>query len=340
MFSGRYALRSGKRILAPRWKLPGFESIRATQQDDPVALLRDGRRTLWHFHDCFYWEDEGLDADDVKALVVLLSLEGTGRRTGPAASVARPCRSAALEAGGALTLDEPKARLSTRSTVRLSTPILSASARTAARWSRPSAARSPYIRTRSLTAGRSLGRAGGARRDEELVQSSDRDTHGAAEADCCEPALADVPEYAARIGTQHRRDLGDGEERPYAARCGCARHRWKLCRPLGRVASPQERDSQPERVGDPGGQGPRWRNTGSARASTPKGRLRCHAVSRQTAARGRAGTLRAQRRPRVRVRPVDRAEARQVTPHERPVPRAAIVIRVAVGSSVSSQRCV
>lgn len=29
-----------------------------------------------------------------------------------------------------------------------------------------------------------------------------------------------------------------------------------------------------------------------------------------------------------------------VTPHERPVPRTAIVIRVAVGSSVSSQRCV
>jgi hypothetical protein len=24
---------------------------------------------LWYFHDSFYWEDEGLDRDDVKALV-------------------------------------------------------------------------------------------------------------------------------------------------------------------------------------------------------------------------------------------------------------------------------
>ena len=24
---------------------------------------------LWAMHDCFYWEDEGLDADDVKALI-------------------------------------------------------------------------------------------------------------------------------------------------------------------------------------------------------------------------------------------------------------------------------
>src|SRR5438105_7394268 len=69
MFSGRYALRSGKRILAARWKLQAFETIRATQSEGPVALIRDGRRVLWNFHDCFYCDDEGLDADDVRALV-------------------------------------------------------------------------------------------------------------------------------------------------------------------------------------------------------------------------------------------------------------------------------
>lgn len=69
MFSGRYALRSGKRIFSVRWKQPAYEAITVDQQETPVPLLRDGRRTLWHYHDCFYWEDEGLDGDDVKALV-------------------------------------------------------------------------------------------------------------------------------------------------------------------------------------------------------------------------------------------------------------------------------
>jgi len=69
MLSGRYAVRSGRRVLAVRWKQVSFDTIRATQKDDPVMLLRDGRRSLWAFHDCFYWDDEGLQADDVKALV-------------------------------------------------------------------------------------------------------------------------------------------------------------------------------------------------------------------------------------------------------------------------------
>ena len=82
MFTGRYALMSGKRILTFRWKRVAFESIQAGQTDAPVQLIRDGKRTLWHFHDCFYWEDEGLDADDVtelwfepSALVDILLLE-------------------------------------------------------------------------------------------------------------------------------------------------------------------------------------------------------------------------------------------------------------------------
>lgn len=70
LFSGRYAVRRGKKILSVRWKAPAFEAIRETQDETPIALLRDGRRTLWHFRDCFYWEDEGLANDDVKALAL------------------------------------------------------------------------------------------------------------------------------------------------------------------------------------------------------------------------------------------------------------------------------
>lgn len=71
MFSGRFAVRSGKRIIAGTWKQVGFDQIRTTQLEAPVCLVRDGpRRTLWHFHDCFYWDDEGLDIDDIRALVL------------------------------------------------------------------------------------------------------------------------------------------------------------------------------------------------------------------------------------------------------------------------------
>src|SRR5438132_4756249 len=69
LFTGRYTIQSGKRVFAVRWKQPAFDAIRAAQQNDPVPVALDGRRTLWHFHDCFYWEDESLDGDDVKALV-------------------------------------------------------------------------------------------------------------------------------------------------------------------------------------------------------------------------------------------------------------------------------
>jgi 5-methylcytosine-specific restriction endonuclease McrA len=69
VFAGRYTICSGRRVFAIRWKQPAFEAMRVAQQDDPAALLRDGKRTLWTLHDCFYWEDEGLSADDVKALI-------------------------------------------------------------------------------------------------------------------------------------------------------------------------------------------------------------------------------------------------------------------------------
>ncbi len=70
MFTGRYALQSGKRLLEPRWKQAWFAQTSTEQQQQPVALLQQGKRCYWWFHDCIYWDDDSLLADDVKALVL------------------------------------------------------------------------------------------------------------------------------------------------------------------------------------------------------------------------------------------------------------------------------
>ena len=33
-------------------------------------MIRNGRRVLWYFSDSFYWDDDGLNGDDIKALVL------------------------------------------------------------------------------------------------------------------------------------------------------------------------------------------------------------------------------------------------------------------------------
>lgn len=70
MFTGRYALVSGKRVFDPRWKRQWFEEASAMQSENPVALFTLGKRTYWWFHDCVYWDDDGHEAEDVKALVL------------------------------------------------------------------------------------------------------------------------------------------------------------------------------------------------------------------------------------------------------------------------------
>jgi hypothetical protein len=70
MFSGRYAVRSGRKVYGVRWKRPAYEAICSAEKENPVELLADGRRTLWLFHGCFYWDDDGLGIEDVKALVL------------------------------------------------------------------------------------------------------------------------------------------------------------------------------------------------------------------------------------------------------------------------------
>ena len=70
LFSGRYAVQSGKRTFDVRWKRDAYTAVRSKQQENPVGLLRNGKRSLWYFHDKFFWDDDGLDSDDVKALVL------------------------------------------------------------------------------------------------------------------------------------------------------------------------------------------------------------------------------------------------------------------------------
>jgi HNH endonuclease len=70
MFTGHYALQAGRRLFDARWNQAWFNQTSTLQQQQPVALLPIGKRCYWWFHDCIYWEDEGLGVEDVKALVL------------------------------------------------------------------------------------------------------------------------------------------------------------------------------------------------------------------------------------------------------------------------------
>jgi 5-methylcytosine-specific restriction endonuclease McrA len=69
-FWGRYTVQIGKRVYPVRWKRKVFETFKESQQNAPVCLLSNGKRTLWYFHDRFYWDDDGLEAEDIKALIL------------------------------------------------------------------------------------------------------------------------------------------------------------------------------------------------------------------------------------------------------------------------------
>jgi 5-methylcytosine-specific restriction endonuclease McrA len=69
-FWKRHRFGSGRTVaqrpLSPRV----LAELSALQEDEPVVLLEHDRRRWWWFHDGFYWEDDGLSAEDVMALVV------------------------------------------------------------------------------------------------------------------------------------------------------------------------------------------------------------------------------------------------------------------------------
>jgi 5-methylcytosine-specific restriction endonuclease McrA len=70
LFTGRYAVQLGRRVASVRWKAREIEAIRAEQASMPVALLLQGRRRLWHFHERFFWDSDDLSPEDVRALLL------------------------------------------------------------------------------------------------------------------------------------------------------------------------------------------------------------------------------------------------------------------------------
>ena len=76
LFTGRFAFTAGKRTFDARWTKAACDAILARQGEHPVQLVQVEGRVNWLFQDCFYWEDEDLTAEDVKAL----ALQRTRRR--------------------------------------------------------------------------------------------------------------------------------------------------------------------------------------------------------------------------------------------------------------------
>lgn len=70
MLMRRYTVLLGKQQLAVFWKPADYEAMQSSQSHDPVAFVRFNGRQYWWFLDCFWWEDHGLDAEDVRALVL------------------------------------------------------------------------------------------------------------------------------------------------------------------------------------------------------------------------------------------------------------------------------
>jgi hypothetical protein len=70
LFWRRYTVLVGKKQLDIVWKRAEFDAMHSAQPDDPVPFMRFGGRQYWWFSDAFWREDDGLNADDVRALVL------------------------------------------------------------------------------------------------------------------------------------------------------------------------------------------------------------------------------------------------------------------------------
>ncbi|HEX3692639.1 MAG TPA: HNH endonuclease signature motif containing protein [Solirubrobacteraceae bacterium] len=113
LFGKHYAVRTGRKVVELRWSKAQVSDAQRAQATEPVLISRDGRHTLWQFLDGFWWDDDGLDAGDVKALVLqrkrrleqqlqsarsLMRAEENGRPT--RAPVAEELRRAVFERDG------------------------------------------------------------------------------------------------------------------------------------------------------------------------------------------------------------------------------------------------
>jgi len=71
MISGRrYAVQSGRKVMELSWSKVQVGAAQQAQASEPVLLCHDQRRNLWQYLDGFWWDDDGLDAEDIKALVL------------------------------------------------------------------------------------------------------------------------------------------------------------------------------------------------------------------------------------------------------------------------------
>ena len=69
MVTGRYAIQSGRKLLDGRWSRTQIDAISSQQHTGPVSMVRANGRVLWYFMGSFYWDDEGLREEEVRALV-------------------------------------------------------------------------------------------------------------------------------------------------------------------------------------------------------------------------------------------------------------------------------
>ncbi len=65
----RWRFARGTAPSSATWSTREVRRLQARDGADPVAILAEGPRTYWAFEGRFYWEDDGLSARDVLALV-------------------------------------------------------------------------------------------------------------------------------------------------------------------------------------------------------------------------------------------------------------------------------
>jgi 5-methylcytosine-specific restriction endonuclease McrA len=69
LFGWRYHLVIGRKPSQTAWSSKRQRALVQAQRTEPAAVLSADARTYWLFEDRVYWEDEGLTARDVLALV-------------------------------------------------------------------------------------------------------------------------------------------------------------------------------------------------------------------------------------------------------------------------------
>jgi hypothetical protein len=66
----RFTFVAGRRVAARSLGRGAHARLLEEQRHDPVPVLADGPRTWWLFMDRCYWEEEGYEPEDVKALAL------------------------------------------------------------------------------------------------------------------------------------------------------------------------------------------------------------------------------------------------------------------------------